>query len=61
MFNLESESREWYRAIHKAIDAYLKSQFPEAIEFLPSNIAPLDEVTKILMQGKHPLNPITMF
>ena len=55
MFNLESESREWYRAIHKAIDAYLKSQFPEAIEFLPSNIAPLDEVTKILMQEVQPV------
>ncbi len=33
MFNLESESREWYRSDHKAIDAYLKSQFPEAMSF----------------------------
>lgn len=58
IFDLENESRKWYRAIHKAIDVFLKSKFPDAIEFLPSNIAPLDEVTRILMQEVQIPNPV---
>lgn len=60
IFSIDHEPREWYLAIHRAIDTFLKSKHPEAVDFLPPNIVPLDEVTNILIQEVQPSNLITV-
>lgn len=60
IFSIDNEPREWYLAIHRAIDAFLRSKHPEAVDFIPPNIVPLDEVTLILLQEVEPSTLITV-
>lgn len=63
IFDRELEAVEWFMAIHRAIDLYLKSNVQLAAEFLPANIVPLNEITNYLNQLKEGeyLNPIEKY
>lgn len=50
IFDKDREAIEWFMAIHRSIDLYLKSNVNTTVEFLPSNIIPLTEITNYLEQ-----------
>lgn len=50
IFHKDLEAVEWFMAIHRSIDLYLKSNVSSSIEFLPANIVPLTEITNFLNQ-----------
>ncbi|WP_180190314.1 hypothetical protein [Acinetobacter sp. YH01009] len=50
IFDRDLEAIEWYMAIHRSIDLYIKSNVNDVVEFLPANIVPLNEITDFLKQ-----------
>lgn len=51
IFILQQEPDDWLLAFHKRVDLYLMAN-TQAVEFLPPNIRPFDEILKVVLAEK---------